>query len=257
MSVALPFEVTETWLLGGRVKCYQPARGYRTAIDAVILAAAVPAAAGERVLDVGTGAGASAFCLAARIAGASAVGLEMQPPMAELAARGIVANGFSDRVSVVIGDLLHPPTALTAGSFDHVMANPPYMPAGRGHPPPDPIKAAAMVEGGAKLADWLAFCAAMVKLGGTVTIIHRAERLDEVRHGLGTAGCGCIEVVAVTPTAEAAPKRVVVRARKGAAGEGPAHAPLVVHVDEPDTDGGRRAYTAAAQSVLRDGEQLI
>ena|GEM_PF-4880497 len=60
-----------TDLLGGRVVCMQPVDGFRVAIDPVLLAAAVPAQAGERVLDAGTGTGAAALCLGARVDGVS------------------------------------------------------------------------------------------------------------------------------------------------------------------------------------------
>ena len=60
---------TEDRLLGGKVRLRQPRDGYRAAIDPVLLAASVPAKPGERVLDLGTGAGAAALCLMARVEG--------------------------------------------------------------------------------------------------------------------------------------------------------------------------------------------
>ena len=53
--------------LGGRLVLRQPARGYRAGADAVMLAAACSARAGERVLELGCGAGAALFCLGARV----------------------------------------------------------------------------------------------------------------------------------------------------------------------------------------------
>ena len=72
---------TETRLLDGRVVCLQPASGYRSAMDSVFLAAAVPAAPGDHVLELGCGAGAAAFCLARRCPEARVSGLELQPAM--------------------------------------------------------------------------------------------------------------------------------------------------------------------------------
>ncbi|MBT6095310.1 MAG: methyltransferase [Rhodospirillaceae bacterium] len=248
---------TETHLLGGRVRCFQPAKGYRTAIDAVLLAAAVPANPGERVLDVGTGVGASAFCLAARVADVNVVGLELQTPLAQLAQQGIKANEFGARVQILTGDLLAPPSELEYGSFDHVMTNPPYMPAGKGHPPPDPMKATAMVEGAATLALWLAFCAGMVKDGGSVTVIHRADRLDEVLRGLELQRCGATDVLPVAPIPDAAAKRVIVRGRKGSDAQTVTHLPLVLHTADMNPSGHRRAYSPAADTILRDAQTLL
>ena len=54
------------------------------------------------------------------------VGLEMQRELVRLAGDNAILNGMEARVSVMIGDLLHPPPRLSPGAFDHVMANPPY-----------------------------------------------------------------------------------------------------------------------------------
>jgi tRNA1(Val) A37 N6-methylase TrmN6 len=252
--------VTQAVLLGGRVTSFQPAKGYRTAIDAVILAAAVPAREGERVLDIGTGVGVTAFCLAARVPGADVTGLELQPPLAALAARGVIANDYQERVEIITADLLDPPPSLEPQSFDHVMANPPYAPAGSGNPPPDPIKAMAMVEGEAKLIDWLRFGAAMVKPGGSMTMIHRAERQDEVTSGMEAEGFGALDVLPIAPKPGGIAKRVIVRGWKGREGESIIHPSLILHLEnDPSSNhlGHRPAYTPAAQAVLRDGESLL
>ncbi|MBM3521762.1 MAG: methyltransferase, partial [Alphaproteobacteria bacterium] len=77
---------TDGSLLGGALSFEQPARGYRTAIDPVMLAAAVTLARG-RVLDLGAGAGAAALCLARRVAAVAVTGLEIDPETAALGAR--------------------------------------------------------------------------------------------------------------------------------------------------------------------------
>lgn len=257
MTRIAPADITETHLLGGRVHCFQPRRGYRTAIDAVLLAAAVPAGDGDKVLDIGTGVGSAAFCLAARVPGARVSGFELQPGFAELAGMGIAANGFADRVNIVSGDLLAPPADLAPASFDHVMANPPYMPAGRGNPPPDAMKAKATVEGAAKLADWAHFAAAMVKPGGSVTFVHRADRLDDVERAFAAAGLGAFRVLPIAPSAGAPPKRVIVRGRKGEVAETRVEPPLVLHGAATSQDGARRPYTETVNSILRDAGSLL
>ena len=113
--------------LCGRLHLWQPKKGYRAATDPVILAAACPARAGERVLDLGCGAGAAALCLAARVPGVQLAGLEVQPAYATLARRNAVENGVD--MQVECGDLAQMPVALRR-DFDHVIANPPYYPAG-------------------------------------------------------------------------------------------------------------------------------
>ena len=236
-------------LLGGRIRILQPATGYRTAIDPVFLAAAVAAAPGQRVLDAGTGVGTAALCLAARVAGLSVAGVERQRDLVRLARRNADVNGLGDRIDVMVGDLKRPPVRLAAGTFDHVMANPPFLEPGRGNRPPDPGKAAATVEDEATLEDWLRFCLLMVRPKGGVTLVHRADRLDQVLAALH-GRLGDIVVFPLWPgPGERPAKRVIVSGRKGVATPLRLAPGLVLHAE-----GG--AFTAAAQAVLRHGAGL-
>ncbi|MGA8380568.1 MAG: methyltransferase, partial [Stellaceae bacterium] len=169
---------TEDRLLGGRVRLRQPKDGYRVAIDPIFLAAAVPAEPHQLVLDVGCGAGAAMLCVAARVPHVRVVGLEMQRDLVRLAGDNAILNAMEARVSVMIGDLLRPPPRLSPGAFDHVMTNPPYHEPGRAMPASNPGKTRATIEGEADLSAWVRFCLAMVRPKGTVTFIHRADRID-------------------------------------------------------------------------------
>jgi len=242
-------EISEDALLGGRVRLTQLAAGYRVAIDPVLLAAAVPARAGEQVLDVGTGVGAAALCLAMRVAGCRVAGLEVQRALVRLANDNAKLNGLDDRVVVMEGDLLRPPPRLAPGGFDHVMTNPPHLEPGRGTESPSPGKSAANVEGEARLGAWLAFCLAMVRPKGSVAVIHRADRLDAVLAALYRKA-GEIVVFPLWPMADGrAARRVIVRARKGI--ETPARLAYGLVLHRPD---GR--FTEAVEAVLRRGAAL-
>ncbi|PWC70203.1 tRNA1(Val) (adenine(37)-N6)-methyltransferase [Azospirillum sp. TSH58] len=242
-------------LLNGRVRLHQPQAGYRAAVDPVLLAAFTAAGPGERVLDVGTGTGAAALCLAARVPGVAVVGLEKRAEAAEFARRnvalnGTALNGMGDRVSVLDGDLLAPPPELLPGTFDRVMMNPPYLRAGAASVPPDPWKAAANVEGEAGLADWVRFARAMLKPRGTLTMVHRADRVDEILAALHGARFGSLTLVPLWPRPAEEARRILLAAQKG--GRSPARftAGLVLH-------GPDGAYSAQAQRILRDMEPLI
>ncbi len=258
-SRGLGAAITEDGLLDGRVKLCQPRKGYRVAIDPVFLAAAVPAIAGERVLDVGAGSGAASLCLAWRVPRCRVSGIEVQPDLARLASHNIDLNGFTGRVDVMTGDLTRPPMRLAPGSFDHVMANPPYIEAGRAGPSPDRGKAGANVEGAASakmqdaagggLGGWVRFCLAMVRRKGTLTVIHRTDRLDALLAELhGRAGS--IVVYPLWPGYSGRPaKRVLVRAVADAFRPMRLAAGMVLH----EEDG---SFTAQAEAVLRRGEGL-
>jgi tRNA1(Val) A37 N6-methylase TrmN6 len=240
--------VTEDRLLGGRIRLRQPADGYRAAIDPVFLAAAVAAEPHQLVLDVGCGPGAAMLCLAARAPHCRVVGLEMQRDLVRLAGDNAILNAMETHVSVMIGDLLHPPPRLSPGAFDHVMANPPFSERGHAVPSVKPGKADATVEGDADLGAWVRFSLAMVRSKGTVTFIHRADRIDALL-GQIAGRAGEVVVFPLWAGQGKAASRVLVRARKQIAAPARLAPGLVLH--EPD---GR--FTAAAEAVLREGRGL-
>lgn len=241
-------EVRESGLLGGRVRLLQPRRGYRAAIDPVLLAAAVPARDGDLAVDLGCGAGAATLCLAARVPGLRAIGLERQPEMAALARAGAAASGLAERVTILDGDLRTPPPELPAGHADHVLMNPPFLPAARGSRPPQPGKDAAHVEGDTDLADWLAAARRLLKGRGRLTLIHRADRIDQILQALAP-GFGAVELIPLWPRAGQPARRVIVRARRDARSPAIIQPGLVLH----RTDDG---YTPEAEAILRHAAPL-
>lgn len=202
----------------------------------------------QLVLDIGCGSGAAALCLAARAPQCRVVGLELQRELVRLAADNAALNGVGGRVSVMAGDLLQPPPRLSPGMFDHVMANPPYLESGRFTPPPDPAKAAATIEGEAGLADWVRFAIAMVRGKGTITFVHRADRIDALLGQLA-GRVGEVTIFPLWPAAGQPASRILVRARKQVASPARLLPGLVLHEAN-----GR--FTPAAEAVLRGGEAL-
>ena len=235
--------LTEDALLDGRVRLLQPRRGYRVAVDAVLLAAAVHPAPGDRVLDLGAGVGAVGLCLARRVSDCSVVGIEVQPALAELARRNATLNGLADRVQILVHDLAQP---LPAGldRFEQVVSNPPYLAAAVADPPPDPSKALATVESSADLGRWLEVAVGALKPAGTLTLVHRSDRLEEIAAHLARLGCGALTVKRLPPAA-----RVLVRARRVPTPSRTESPPLVLHRPE----GG---YSAAAEAILRGAAAL-
>lgn len=236
------------FLLNGRVRLLQPEGGYRAAIDPVFLAAITAATAGERVLDVGTGTGAAALCLAVRVPGVAVVGLEQRADACAFARRNAALSGVAERVTVVEGDLLAPPEVLGSVGFDRVMMNPPYLKAGAASVPPDDWKAAANVEGAARLADWVRFASRMLKPRGMLSMVHRADRIDDILHAL-RGRFGSLVLVPLWPKPGVEARRLLLVARKGGKAPTRLTAGLTVHKAE----GG---YSPAAERILRDAGAL-
>ncbi len=240
--------ITRDALLGGRVVFDQPAQGYRAAIDPMMLAGGLPASFRGRIADLGCGAGAAALCAATRLPGATVVGIERDPFLASLARQNVAHNSLQDRVEIVSADIRALPPACADGSFDAVIANPPYLEAGRANPLADPRKGAATVEDEVVLELWLETAIRLLRHKGMLVLIHRADRLGDILTGL-QGQAGEVIVFPLWPKAGAAAKRVILRARKGIRAPLVMAGGLVLH-----EEGG--AYTAAAESVLRGGQGL-
>ena len=241
-------EISDDGLLDGRVRLRQPLAGYRAAIDPVFLAAAVPAGPGESLLDLGCGAGAAALCLLARVPGTRVIGLDIQAELVRLAGDNGRANGWGARFLPLAGNVARPPPRLAPGSFDHVLCNPPQLAAERARPAVDPGRELANREGAARLGDWVATALAMVRPQGTVTFIHRADRLDDLLAAF-SGRAGELVVFPLWPGAGKPAKRVILRARKGAATPLRLNPGLVLH----QADG---SFTPAAEAILREAAAL-
>lgn len=245
--------LTADGFLGGALTVRQPVTGFRASIDSVMLAAAVPAKAQDRVLEAGIGAGVASLCLAHRVPGVAIVGVEYQPEITALARDNAALNGFAETVTLIEADIAAPTAALiekglSPNSFDHVFANPPYYDPDRAVLSPDQAKARAHAALGATLADWTRACGVMAKPKGTVTMVHRADALPELIAGLGRY-LGGIEIFPLWPALNEPASRILVRGIKGS--RAPLRLQSGLRLHEP---GG--GFTQEAEAVLRHGAAL-
>ncbi len=184
--------------LGGRLSLAQPKKGYRAGMDAALLAAACDARPHERVIEAGCGAGAALLSAAARRPESRFVGIECDPEALALCRGNIAANGLQDRVRALEGDIGRKLSALGLEPFDAAMANPPFF------DDPGAIRGPAPERTGAWIADgglqaWTRFLLKAVREGGTITLIHRADRLADILALLG-AGAGSVRIRPFSPS---------------------------------------------------------
>jgi tRNA1(Val) A37 N6-methylase TrmN6 len=230
-------------LLGGRVSLRQGAIGYRAGMDAALLAAACDVEPGQRTLDVGCGVGAVMLQAAFRRPGARFVGVETDPVALSLANANITLNAMHDRLEAIAGDVGAPFARLGLPPFDASLANPPFFDDPGAIRGPSPARRGAWIatEG---LRAWLAFMAKAVREGGSITLIHRADRLADILSGLSPKA-GSFQIRPVHPFADAPAKRVLVRAIK--TGRAPLRLlpPLVLHVR-----GAATRHAPLAEAIL-------
>ncbi len=230
-------------LLNGKITLKQPEKGYRVSIDAFFLGTTIKATPNQTILDVGTGVGSALLCTAYRHPTCHFTGLEIQPELVNLAQENMQLNSLSDRAKILLGSIQAPPPEINNNSYDHVMSNPPFMAAGHSSPSPETSKALSTHETEVGLREWVEFCIKRTTPKGTVTFIHRADRLDELL-SLMHQNLGAITVFPLWPKLGQPAKRIIVQGRKGIKTRMSLHPGLVLHQD----DG---SYTATADAVLR------
>ena len=239
--------VTEDSLFGGRLRLTQPARGHRAGTDAVLLAAFAGACDGL-IIDVGAGVGTVGLALALRNPGARICLLEREPIFAGLARKNIAINGVEVRAHVVETDVLAAFPRRNAGvrneSADLLVTNPPFYDASVGRPSPNRLKREAHIVD-ESLDAWVRACLTIVKPGGTVCIIHRAERLGTILAALEGRSGGA-RLRSVHPRRDSSAARVLVSAIKGSRAPMTIEAPLILH-------GAGSAFTAEASALACRG----
>ena len=298
-------ETTLDGLLNRRIMLEQPAKGFRVAVDTIFLASAVPARAGQGVLELGCGVGGAMLALACRVPEISITGLEIQEDLVRLGAGNIARNVIKDCAKFPKKQRRHPReggdpspeddvgtkvldgfTCVTSGrwipacagmtppfledllsqkmiradlkilrgdatqlppafsnAFDHVMMNPPFHDSARHDKSAHEGKRLANTDEDGDLPRWIASAAQALNTDGCLTLIHRADRLEEIV-GLLKPLFGAIHIKPLAPKAGQPAKRVIVRAEKAPAAAPVTYPALVLH----NSDG---SYTAEAEGVLR------
>ncbi len=243
--------ITEDAFLGGRLRLRQPKRGHRAGHDAILLAAATVARPGDRVADLGAGVGAAGLAVACRVGSVVPVLVEIDPALAELARQNVTANHLAAEVAVLdvtSGATDFAAVGLPPDSCDVVLMNPPFNDAMRHRASPDVGRSLAHQAKADTLEAWVHAARRILKPGGSLTLIWRAEALAEVLAAL-EKGFGSLAVLAVHPDAASPAIRIIISAVKGG------RAPLILCPALVLNDEFGKT-PAPVQAVLR-GEQSL
>jgi tRNA1(Val) A37 N6-methylase TrmN6 len=224
-------EFTEDAFLGGRLRLRQPKSGHRAGHDAMLLAAATSARSGDRVVDFGAGIGAAGLAVAKRVAGIELVLVEIDEALAELARGNAASNAIP--ADVIVLDVTSAADAFAASglppdSVDAVLMNPPFNNPVRHRASRDKAREIAHVATAATLGTWIHAARRILKSGGVLTLIWRADGLAEVLAALDR-GFGNLAILPVHGDAKKPAIRVLVRAVKGGKAPTQMHAALMLN----------------------------
>ncbi len=240
--------------LGGRLQMLQPEKGYRAGIDAVLLAASIPAAPGDQVFEAGIGTGIAAACLASRVPDVRVTGIEIASRYAMIAEENARRNELADRIKVLKGDLTesmrHDDVDWPApASFAHAYANPPFFEETSVQAPADALRAQAHLLKPGALDAWIKVMTGLVRPRGTVSVIHPASSLPRLLAAMEQK-LGNLTVLPMRSRRDEAASRVIVRGTKGSKAPLRLLPGLVLHGGE----GG--GFLPEIDAVLRKGEAL-
>lgn len=213
---------TEDVFHRGRFHLIQPAlKGHRSGVDAMILAACVPDGFSGRVADLGAGAGAAGFAVAARCEQAQVTLIERSELMTEFARKSMalkVNATLAPRLSLLNADVSlagqkREEAGLTSNYFDFAIMNPPFNSAAD-RSTPHALKAEAHVMPPDMFETWVKTAAAIIKPSGSLAIIARPASLYTILTALSSR-FGAIRIVPIHPRPHAAAIRIIIIGVKG------------------------------------------
>lgn len=235
----LPNEKIEDLQCQG-LQIIQSSTEYRFTTDAVLLANFCRDMKGKFCVEFGAGSGVISLLLAKKKHARRIVAIEIQPVLADMAARSVILNGLQDRIEVICCDLKQAQRHLDALA-DVVVCNPPYRRLGSGEIQQADNIAVCRHELKATLADVIASAAKVLNNRGSFYLVHQASRICEIiclcrEHNLAVK-----EILPVCPRPDTEPNLVLVRAVKCGESECVLHKPMSVL----DADGN---YTPEAKA---------
>ena len=193
----------------------QKEKGFRFGTDSVLLADFASPRPGDRVVDLGTGTGILSILMASRQLNSSYMALEIQPDMAEMAARSVALNQMDDRIEVRQCDFREAARQLGHGTFTLAVCNPPYGKAGGAMVNVRDSERIARHESECTVEDVAKSAAALLKVGGRLAVVYPAPRAFEMMAALRACHMEPKRIRTIHSQADREPKLILLDAVKG------------------------------------------
>lgn len=225
-------------LFDERVALVQSRRGYRTSVDALVLAwAGTQLVAGDapiRGMDLGCGVGLVGILAAVALRHSVWTLVDVQPLQLERAGRNARLNGVAERCTLALADVAQ---VAPVGHFDLVLCNPPFRPAARHPPSANRERQLSNFESTAPLERFAEVAVASLAPGGRVVLVYPWVAQHRACAALAAAGARAT-VSAVRHRPDGPAQRVLVIGDRDADVRPPGGLPaeLVLHLaGQPDS----------------------
>ncbi len=193
------------------LKIIQKKGGYKFTGDSVLLANFSKARPGDKYLDLCSGSGVVAILFSWKNKIKTSAAIELQPRLADMARRSVEANNLN--INIVNDDLKNAMKHFCAGEFDVITVNPPYN-LSQGEIEETEISIATH-ELKTSLTDICEVASKLLKFGGKLVMVHRADRLAEVIFELKKRKLEPKRLQIVYPKAQKEPNLILVEAKLG------------------------------------------
>ena len=241
-------------LLEGKIFYKQFQKGYRTALEPILMAACIPAKKEQIIIEGGCGAGAGLMCLAYRVPLITGIGFERHPEIVDLANENFQANKMFNlqALQVTLPKLPKRPFDFLSNGqehVDHVFANPPWH-LYNSCPSPDPNKNLAKKLPKGLLAEWIYALSRPLRQGGTLTLALSANLYCEASAIMHHYKIGSVILFPLWPKLNRPPRIVLLQGPMGSTGGSQIAPGLILHNDNGE-------FTNEANRILRQGKRLI
>ena len=235
---------------------FQDTDDYAFSQDSVFLANMAKLSSSDAVLDLGCGSGILSTLALVKKHVKKAVGIELQPRVADMARDSAIQNGLQDKFDVICADVKDIRSILKAESFDKVLCNPPYF-TNSGNSGQKSVsdegndalninarteKSVSRTESTATLDDFVKGASYALRFGGDAWFVIKADRMASLIYSLKSYNLEPKEATLIYPKPTSDVDVVIIKARKGAK-EGLKISPFFVTDDNGEyTDKYKETY---------------
>ena len=237
-------------VINENITLYQNEGSLAYGTDAYLLSAYMRRQTKERACEFGAGSGVISLLTAARGNFSHITALEIQENIAEIAARNVEINGFSEKIDVICRDIREKDVSMN-GAFGVVFSNPPYMTATSGKLGKNDADSASRHELNGGIDDFADAASRLLKYGGLFYVVYRPDRLAELLCACKLHGLEPKRMTLVYPTENHVPCLVLLEAKKNGAPGIFVTKPLIIYRSgKPQTNAN---YTDDMKYIYENG----
>lgn len=227
------------------LKIIQNEKEFCFGIDAVMLANFAKSGIKENsyVVDLCTGTGIIAILLSGKTKAKKILGVEIQEKIVKMTKKSVEMNNIGDRVEIICKDLKKLKDDVPSGTVDAITVNPPYQAKNTGIVNERDSKTIARHEISCTLEDIIIESARELKSGGSLYMVHKAERLVDVLFYMRKYKLEPKRIRFVHPNENTAPNLILVEGVRSGRPFLKVEKPLYVYKDDGDyTDDIKEIY---------------